>query len=405
MTQDLLDHHCNDLFKNNKNVLLEWATGTGKTRQAIRAIDFLDKEKHNSILIVVAETAHKKNWIEEFNKWNKAILSDINYDITLICYDSLHHYRDNHFDMVILDEAHHIGTEIRTDILRTISSDRFILLSATIEQNIIKEISDIIGYIKISRIPLQEAIALGLIPQPKIILVPMTLDNTIYNQEVIETRGNKDKLVTIMCSIKDKWKYLKNKKAYPNIKLIMKCTEQQKYNDLESKLTYYMKLLRIKNSESIKNKMLQYGSQRKTFLGLLKDKKAKEIISTFKNYRYLCFCANIEQADRLGGSHSIHSKKDNPLEVIDKFNNKEINSLYVVGMLKEGQNLVDIEKGVIIQLDGKIRSFIQKSGRILRAEKPEIYIIYFKGTQDEIYLNRALDGLNPEYIYNYENHN
>jgi glutathione synthase len=84
---------------------------------------------------------------------------------------------------------------------------------------------------------------------------------------------------------------------------------------------------------------------------------------------------------------------------------KEINSLFVVGMLQEGQNLNDIEKGIIIQLDGKLRSFIQKSGRVLRAEHPEIFIIYVKGTQDETYLKNALEGLNPDYITYYEDYN
>ena len=111
MTRDELDQYATDLLKNNKNVLLEWATGCGKTKQAIKAIDFLDHNKHNRVLIVVAEIAHKKNWIDEFNKWNKAILTNINYEISLICYDSLHHYQGEHFDLIILDEAHPIFDE------------------------------------------------------------------------------------------------------------------------------------------------------------------------------------------------------------------------------------------------------------------------------------------------------
>lgn len=408
MTHDELDQLAENLLTVNKNVLFQWATGCGKTKQAIKAIDLLDKtdkSRQNFVLIVVAEIAHKKNWIEQFNLWNPDLLTNVNYDIKIICYDSLHHYRDQYFDLVILDESHHIGTDIRLDILKDIHSKKFVLLSATMDKQIVYEIENIIGRICVSNIPLQTAIDWGLLPEPKIILIPLTLDNNINNQVIEEVRGNKDKRVTIKCTVADKWKYLTDRKKYPHLRLLISCTERQKYNDFDNKIEYYKKLLRMKGLDSIRNKMLQYGSQRKTFLGSLKDKKAREIIATFGQSRYICFCVNIEQADRLGGSHSIHSEKDDSHDVIDRFNNKEINSLFVVGMLKEGQNLPDIEKGLIIQLDGKTLPFIQKSGRVLRAESPEIYILYYAGTQDEVYLNRALEGLKPEYISYYENHN
>ena len=60
---------------------------------------------------------------------------------------------------------------------------------------------------------------------------------------------------------------------------------------------------------------------------------------------------------------------------------KNINNIFAVGMLQEGQNLVNIEAGIIIQLDGKERSFIQKFGRSLRAEDPVQYIFYYKNTK------------------------
>ena len=88
----------------------------------------------------------------------------------------------------------------------------------------------------------------------------------------------------------------------------------------------------------------------------------------------------------------------NPLEIIDKFNNKEIDNLFAVGMLKEGMNLNDIQVGIIVQLDGQEISFIQKFGRTLRAESPIQYIIYYRGTRDEEYLNKALESINKDYI-------
>ena len=72
-------------------------------------------------------------------------------------------------------------------------------------------------------------------------------------------------------------------------------------------------------------------------------------------------------------------------------------------MLTEGQNLKNIEVGIIVQLDGKKRPFIQKSGRILRSESPQQYIFYYKGTRDEEYLHNILEGIDSNYVSTIEN--
>ena len=84
--------------------------------------------------------------------------------------------------------------------------------------------------------------------------------------------------------------------------------------------------------------------------------------------------------------------------IIDSFNEKKIQRLYAVGMATEGLNLKDIEVGVIVQLDGKERLFVQKFGRSLRAEDPVAYIFYYKDTQDEIYLKNALENIDNKFI-------
>lgn len=67
-------------------------------------------------------------------------------------------------------------------------------------------------------------------------------------------------------------------------------------------------------------------------------------------------------------------------------------------MLQEGQNLKDIECGIIVQLDGKEGPFIQKFGRTLRSEHPVQYIICIKGTQDNVYLERVIKNLDPNHV-------
>ncbi len=71
-------------------------------------------------------------------------------------------------------------------------------------------------------------------------------------------------------------------------------------------------------------------------------------------------------------------------------------------MLQEGQNLVDIEVGVIVQLDGQERAFIQKFGRSLRATDPVQFIFYYRGTRDEEYLENVLEGIDKDYVVEIE---
>jgi superfamily II DNA or RNA helicase len=67
-------------------------------------------------------------------------------------------------------------------------------------------------------------------------------------------------------------------------------------------------------------------------------------------------------------------------------------------MITEGMNLTDIQIGIITQLDGKERLFIQKAGRVMRADDPIAFIFYYKNTQDENYLKGALENIDEKYV-------
>lgn len=58
------------LFDKNPYIILNWGTGVGKSAAAIKLLQHSNPSK---ILLLVAETPHKKNWQEEFNKWGPEI--------------------------------------------------------------------------------------------------------------------------------------------------------------------------------------------------------------------------------------------------------------------------------------------------------------------------------------------
>lgn len=378
------------------SVALLWATGVGKSAAAIKMANaYLKgiKSRKAQVLLVVAEVPHKDNWQKEFDKWGY-----INASLTIECYASLHKYRNTNWDLIIYDEAHHLGSDLRKDIFYSIKSVKNIFLSATMDDDLISFIESKVGKLGISRISLQDAIKYDILPEPHIHLVPLVLDNLKKDQLITEEWGDTKKRIPIYCELKDRWTYIRNKKQYPNIKLCMRCTALQKYNYFTEQFEYWKRQYMNCRQERTKNKWMQVGIQRKRFLGEVKTGSVLKLINSLNNKRFICFCASVAQAELLGKDNAIHSKRKKSDTIIKSFNDKEINSLYAVGMLQEGQNLTDIQVGIIVQLDGTERPFIQKFGRSLRAEDPHQYIFYYKHTRDEEYLENILYGIDETFI-------
>ncbi len=403
LTREEIQKNAVNLALNNKNIAFQYATGIGKTYISLCCISALELEWNYKpkVLLLIAEKAHKKNWEDEFIKWN---FNAENF--TIECYASLKKYKDTQWDIILLDEAHRAGSDIRLDIFTTIKTKSLILLSATLQDSILESLSTIYGYIKSDKISLKDAIESKILPEPKVYLLPLTLNSTNRSETIIEQRGKKALIKTITCTLKERWTYLNNKAQYPNISLEMKCTEKEKYDYLCVQFEYWKSQYMKTRQERTKIKWLQLGAQRKRFLGECKTKYAKQLCQNLNNkYRYICFCNSISQADYLGQDTAIHSENKDSLKVIDKFNEGKINSLFAVSMAQEGLNLKDIEAGIIVQLDGYERAWIQKIGRIFRAKEPIQYIFYFKNTQDEVYLQKVLEGIDKEYMIKINNIN
>lgn len=396
MTRDVVVERALELAKLHSHLILNWATSVGKSRGAISIASLLNP---NKILLIVAEVAHKDNWKKEFDKWGPELWNKV----TVECYASLKNYRGTEWDMVILDEGHHAGSELRMEVLSTLKTNRVVALTATLSMEDEYLLSSTFGTsFHRYTVTLQNAISWGILPTPKIYLLPLSLNREEVTETIKELWGNSKDRVILTTPFERRFQYL-NKRSYPAADLTIECTPFQKYNYLTEKAEYFKRQFMLRRQEFMKNKWLQLGSTRKRFLAELKTKTLEWLLNRIKERRYICFCGSIEQANLLGGDNAIHSRKAGALKTIEDFNNKVINHLVAVNMLQEGQNLKDIEVGIIAQLDGQERAFIQKFGRTLRAEDPIQIILYFKDTRDEEYLNKALEGINPEYVHVVEN--
>jgi len=382
-----------------KRVCLKWATGMGKSKMAIDLANdatYPFSSAHKAeVLLVVAERSHKQNWIDEMQKWGFA-LDRVN--LTMICYASLHKVRDMSFDVLILDEAHHCFTEKRMEILKSIKPMYVYLLSATLSRQKLNAIEDIYSRFCVSAVSLKTAIDAEALPEPMVNIVNLKLNDSVVNQEIKIGKGDNLPEVTW----EQRFPYINGKKTNG---CIIKCTERQKYQYYTDSMEYWKRRYEHTQNPYHRNMWVQLGSQRKRFLGELKTKYVERLSKFFnkKSKRYICFCASVLQGEYLNKHRLISSKRRMPAnqKIIDSFNNKKIRSIFAVGMATEGLNLKDIQIGVITQLDGKERLFVQKAGRAMRAEYPQIWVFCYENTQDTVYLRNVVNNIEEKYIKSY----
>lgn len=388
-------------LKDSKRVLLKWATGCGKSKMTIDLINhyvqpLISGKMIHRVLFVVAERAHKKNWEEEFRKWH---FRDVNVRVTVCCYASLRLFRREYFDIIVLDEGHHAcapkAYEYLTEMtqLHNAYISRVYVLSATLSSGKQDMLEEIFGKFTVSTVTLKDAIKNDILPDPKVYVVGMELDNVKRHQEI--RIGNNPEAPVVRWE--DRMKYI-----YKQTPCIIQCTQQQKYTHITNDMEYWKERYERSHSDFMHSRWVNLGSQRKRFLGELKTGAVYKLICrlTSLRKRFVCFCASVNQADTFSMIGTISSKKSSKYnqKIIDGFNDKKLNQIYAVGMITEGMNLKDIQMGIIVQLDGKERLFVQKFGRSLRAEDPVTFIFYYKNTQDENYLKTALENIDPKYV-------
>lgn len=358
MTKDELQGTASHVLAKNHRLMCMWATGTGKTNVAL---NFIKSNPGMNVLIFVPETDNIKNWEYEFNKFNAPI-----HNVTISCYASMHKYQDTQWDFIVFDEAPHADTPLKRELLATIKADWVLALGAVLTSDEIDALEYTYGEFYKSRISLDKAIEKGWLPLPTVNVCHLVLDDKHLNQwyrgRVYTAAG----LYKLLCDKVD--------------------AAVKAHDDNPTKFT--------------ERRMYNAGIERKRFLGEQKEEAIKRLCADLEieNKRFLCFCSSIKQAERIGGENAYTSKTSKSAKLLDRFNNHEINSLFVVAKLIEGQNLNDIECGIIGQIGGTERITVQALGRILRAENPVVYIPVFDGTKDDSFLWTLTNNVSENYI-------
>lgn len=364
------------------SLCLELATGTGKSKLAI---EYMDKYKPKTVLVVVPRLVLIENFKEELRKWNKDYYINI---ITFTTYVSLPKYIGRKYDFAIFDEAHHLSERCR-EALCEIQIKRKAFLSATLNREISNYLIDTFNTI-FYKISMRKAIDSEILIDPKVFLLPLTLDTSFPTESIWKNPKGKEPVVEVPWATR--WSAIKQK-VY---KVRIYCTEHQYHQDLCSQIDWYKTKYMRTRSEAIKAKWLKVAGDRLKWLSDKKMNTMKSLKEHFKNERVLLFCNSIEQTEELG--NCINSKFKSSLITLEDFNNGKINQISAVNMLNEGCNLVNCRIGIYGNLNSSEIIVKQRLGRILRHKDPIIIIPYYKNTREEELVTKMLEDYNPELI-------
>jgi superfamily II DNA or RNA helicase len=291
--------------------------------------------------------------------------------------------------MVIFDECHHLSDRCR-EALTNFDIKRAILLSATVKRDMKDELNEVFDNLISYKIKMKEAIDNDVLPDPKVFLLPLTLDAKFPTESIWKNPKGKEPVVEVPWATR--WSAIKQK-VY---KVRIYCSEYHYHQDLCSQIEWHKNRYMRTRNEALKAKWLKLAGDRLKWLSDKKMSTMQVLKEHFKNERVLLFCNSIEQTEVLG--NCINSKFKSSLTTLEDFNKGKIDQISAVNMLNEGCNLVNCRIGIYGNLNSSEIIVKQRLGRILRHKDPIIIIPYYKDTREEELVTKMLEDYNPELV-------
>lgn len=313
------------LLIKSPNILCELPTSFGKTKVALDLMQMrfpnIEHTIDTKILIVIPRLVLIDNWKDEFKKWGyERYLPYVEF----VTYVSLPK-KAGSWDMVIFDEVHHLSTRCR-EALESFTIHSSVMLSATVSRDIKNELKVLFPDLYVYKVSTKQAIQDEILPDPRVYLIPLILDNIHLNCEIIK---NKSQKVELVIPYAQRFNYAKVK----NRKIIIRCTQRQYYDDMSSMIAWYKRKM---FNEVFKNLFLRKSGERLRWLSEQKSSFVKHLLDQLDRQRTLTFCNGIPQTEELG-KYCINSKNKASEENLRKFNEGKVNHITACNMLDEGR--------------------------------------------------------------------
>lgn len=382
----------NMAWQKEKNGILQIITGGGKTKIVI---DIINQERlikpSLTVLLLVPTNTLIFNFEKEFEKWSCSL-----ENVKIICNASLKHEQGNYYDLIVADEVDTISAN-QAKYIKYITRNYFLGITALIsnEKCFALDTKVVFSY------GAEQAISDKVIAPVEVIVVE--IPNSTSTKVVIKKTKNKvatekeyteleySKYLTTVIAHARKAVFANqhkldklNEKLQTTDSLVEQFTLDTAKKVIQKDLTKYQRIKQIFES---KRKEQIYNSE-------LKKKVAKNFIKKHLDQRVLILCGSISQAEELC-PNTYHSKTDRT--ALNKFKKQETNHLAAVKALNRGEDIANLNIALAVQVTSVHIDLLQRLGRIARFDKDHktatLYVLCLKGTQDEVWVNNALDGL------------
>lgn len=365
--KNLIQKNILDSLESNPHGLLILSMRLGKTKLVI---DLIKRDKPKKVLWVTPNTKLRDEDIpNEFVKWNAT--KELN-KTDIICYSSLSKQVGN-YDLVVLDEVQYVTlSNVKNFYDKTLKYNNIIGMTGTLTKDVDKlNILRSLNLKILKNISLDTAVNLGVVAPYSIIKIGVTLDSVN-----------------------------KNVKSGTKLKPFYQ-TEFDKYNYLTRVIEEY----KIKNPLRKVPMHLYLNRMRFIYKAQSKQEFAKKLLNKLEG-KTLVFTGSIENAEKIS-EYTYHSKRND--KCLKQFLNGEINHLVCVNSGGVGYTFKDIDNVIIVQSDSnKNGNTLQKLARALVPRdnyKANIFMLFYKDTIDEDWVNYSLSNLDNKNIKVFNNEN
>ena len=334
--------------------------GVGKTRIAIQHLK-QHYDPYIKALVVIPKHSITQSWIDELGKMK---LEGMLEHITFTTYLSLNKHSPYDYDIVYLDECHSL-LESHEPFLSVFKG--------------------------------------------KILGLTGTPPETIYSE--------KGKLVNIYCPIKytftvdqatdsnilNNYNIIVHELELSKVQTVKKSSKNGGFWWTSEFLDYDYATKRCQNANTPKQKQFSAIMRMKAIMNYGTKEEYVKSLSVSLNSKCIIFANTKEQADKLC-KYSYHSGNPNSQYNLELFSDGRIDKLSCVLQLSEGVTIPNLKAGIVMHAYGNERKTAQRIGRLLRLNPSETavcHILCYKGTQDEVWVKKALETFDSNKIRYY----
>lgn len=302
-------------LNSNRFSILNLCPRSGKTRIAIFALQTYNNNL--SVLIVYPDNKIRKSWETEF-----LIMGYDNKNITFTTYLSLHKYKDNRYDVVILDEIHLMSENQIIACQELLKLNHCIMgLTGTLARETRALLMTSLGLRVIAEYSIEQAIKEGVIADYEISVVTVPLDTRmkVYNGKT-------------------------EKQKFDNLSWVIDKFQR------ERKETFFLRLQRMRIIQN----------------SVAKRQKTVSLLKEYDQQRVLVFCGIIKIADSLG-IPSYHSKSSEK-NIFEDFVKGNIKHMAVCKIGASGITFTPLNRVIINYFSSSSEDFTQ---RVMRCTSME----------------------------------